>query len=51
MQRFVKCRTRRLARRSCPWATIILKVEGGFLCFEHIDGYLNYQLWQLRQGK
>ncbi|WP_449369715.1 hypothetical protein [Thiomonas sp.] len=31
---FVRCASRSTAQRRCPWASVITKVEGGFLCFE-----------------
>lgn len=31
---FVACADRRTAKRRCPWAAVIVKVEGGYRCFE-----------------
>jgi hypothetical protein len=33
----------RYARRICPWATRVVKVEAGYLCFESETDYL---LWK-----
>ena len=27
------------AQLECPWAEMVVKVEGGYLCFESIDDY------------
>jgi len=33
-QLFVQCLSRRTAQRRAPWAARIVKVCGGFMCFE-----------------
>ena len=39
----VECKSRSTARRRCPWAAIVVKVEGGFLCFE---SFADYRVWR-----
>jgi len=34
--------TRRQAMQHCPWAAKIVKVEGGYMCFESIT---DYEVW------
>lgn len=36
---FVECGTRKQAQVACPWAAKIVKVEGGYMCFESVDDY------------
>ena len=33
-QEFVATTSRLVAERKCPWACAVVKVEGGYLCFE-----------------
>ncbi len=40
---FVMCATRAQARKACPWAAKIAKVEGGYRCFECIN---HYRMWK-----
>ena len=35
--------TRRMAAREYPWAALIVKVEGGYLCFESV---VDYETWK-----
>ncbi len=35
----VDCRSRKTAVRRCPWAAKIVKVEGGYKCFESVQDY------------
>lgn len=30
----VECETPEEAFRACPWADVVMPVEGGFMCFE-----------------
>jgi hypothetical protein len=39
----VWCKSRRTAKRRCPWAAKIVKVEGGFIAFESV---LDYVTWK-----
>ena len=39
----VECKTRQAAKRRCPWAAKIVKVEGGYMAFESIT---DYQMWR-----
>lgn len=40
---FVKCASRSTAKRRCPWAAVIAKVDGGFYCFESQDEYRQWK--------
>jgi hypothetical protein len=42
-QVFVKCETEDDAAKVCPWAARIVKVEGGYMCFESVT---DYETWQ-----
>lgn len=35
-QEFIVCNTKRAAQKSCPWASVIVKVTGGYRCFESV---------------
>jgi hypothetical protein len=37
---FVDTKNRRQAVRTCPWAAVIVRVEGGYTCYESIVDYL-----------
>jgi hypothetical protein len=39
---FVACKTRRTAVRRCPWAALIIKVQGGYQCFESVE---DHRIW------
>jgi len=43
---FVERKSRATARRHCPWAAKICKVEGGFLCFESLA---DYRIWRMQR--
>jgi len=36
---FIICKTRKTAINRAPWASIIIKVDGGYLAFESITDY------------
>ena len=38
-QEFVKTKTRKKASDQCPWASKIVKVVDGYMCFESITDY------------
>jgi hypothetical protein len=40
---FVQAKTRKQAVAECPWAAKIVKVEGGYMCFESIT---DYETWR-----
>ena len=42
-QQFVNAQTREEAAKTCPWAEKIVKVTGGFLCFESAQ---DYEMWK-----
>lgn len=40
---FIECKHYSTARRRCPWAAIIAKVDGGFHAFESVT---DYKIWR-----
>ena len=40
---FIQCADRRTAWRHCPWASKIVKAEGGYWAFETLT---DYQTWR-----
>jgi hypothetical protein len=42
-KQFVECKDRRTAKRRCPWAARIVKVEGGFMAFESVADYYTWK--------
>jgi len=36
-KQFVPAMTRKQAADACPWASEIIKVEGGYMCFESVE--------------
>lgn len=42
-QEFVACASRSTAKRRCPWAAVIAKVEGGYHAFESVT---DYETWR-----
>ena len=36
---FIPCKDRRAAFRRCPWAAVVIKVEGGYHCFESFNDF------------
>lgn len=36
----IVCKSRNTAKRQCPWAAVIAKVEDGYLCFESRADYV-----------
>ena len=41
-QEFIPVATRREAYKACPWAAIVIRVEGGFRAFESL---LDVRVW------
>jgi hypothetical protein len=39
----VKAKNRKQAFSRCPWAAVIIKVEGGYKCFESMK---EYKIWR-----
>jgi len=39
MTRFIECKCRKTAAGRCPWASVIKKVEGGWMAFEFVTDY------------
>ena len=39
---FVEAKTRKDALKSCPWASFLSKVNGGYMCFESYGDYRIY---------
>ena len=42
-QEFVETKNRKEAVDGCPWAAKIIKVVGGYMCFESND---DYNVWK-----
>jgi len=42
-QEIVECKTRYKANKKCPWASVVAKVDGGFMCFE---SKIDYIIWR-----
>ena len=40
--KFVECKERKTAWEKCPWASVVVKVEGGFMAFE---SHTDYSTW------
>ena len=40
---FVQVATRKAALDACPWAAKVVKVEGGYMCFESVT---DYETWR-----
>jgi hypothetical protein len=36
---FVETNSRKAAAAECPWAAKIVKVDGGYMCFESVADY------------
>lgn len=43
---FVECKYRYQAKKKCLWASRIVKVTGGYLCFESIT---DYETWKAQK--
>jgi hypothetical protein len=41
-KQFVACKDRRTAFRRCPWTAVLIKVDGGFMCFESFN---DWRIW------
>jgi hypothetical protein len=42
-QQFTEAKTRKSASKDCPWAARVVKVDGGYMCFE---SEADYQTWK-----
>jgi hypothetical protein len=40
---FVECKSRKTAYKRCPWACAVVKVNGGYMCFESATDYDNFK--------
>lgn len=40
---FVESKCKKTALKQAPWASIIIKVQDGFMCFESYDDYFNFK--------
>ena len=36
---FVQTESRKFAKNACPWASVITKVDGGYMAFESAQDY------------
>lgn len=43
---FVQVDTRKQATSECPWAAKIVKVDGGYMCFESVT---DYETWRAQK--
>lgn len=43
MKHLIEVKTRAEAERAAPWASIIIKVEGGYMAFEYMS---DYETWR-----
>ena len=41
--KFVECKSKTIAVNECPWASVVIRVTGGWLCFE---SYSDYMVWK-----
>ena len=41
--KFVQTENAKDARKSCPWQSRIMKVCGGYMCFESIEDYKTWK--------
>ena len=42
-QAFIGVNSRKAAAKECPWAAVIVKVDGGYMCFESADDYKTWK--------
>lgn len=42
-QQFIECVSRNTAKRRCPWAAKIVRVDGGWLAFESVDDWRTWR--------
>lgn len=42
-KKFIQCENRKQAVKECPWASMIVLVVGGYMCFESIT---DYEVWK-----
>lgn len=38
-EEFVECKSYKTAKRRCPWAAVIMRVEGRFHAYESVEDY------------
>jgi hypothetical protein len=43
---FVQTASRAAAKSACPWASKIVKVDGGYMCFESVADYATWRKQQ-----
>ena len=41
-KKMVETTSRKTAEKACPWAAKIVKVDGGYMCFESMDDYATW---------
>jgi hypothetical protein len=39
----IEANTRYMAKKECPWASVIAKVFGGFMAFESVEEYRTWK--------
>lgn len=42
-QKFIQASKKSEAKKECPWACLVIKVDGGYMCFE---SPVDYELWK-----
>ncbi len=50
MKPFIRSKSRAEAVAKCPGAVAVVKVEGGYMCFESIDDYRRWLAIEKREG-
>ena len=45
-KQFVEAKTRKQAADACPWASEIIKVDGGYMCFESVE---DARIWRAQK--
>ena len=43
MIKFIQTESKTAAFATCPWACIVKRVDGGFMCFETLTGYRTWK--------
>lgn len=41
--KMIECKSRKTAKKMMPWASKIVKVDGGYMGFESIDDYRTWK--------
>ena len=41
--KFVECKSKKVAVNECPWASVVIRVTGGYICFESYSDYMIFK--------